>query len=129
MWIYDQQTLAFLEVNQVAPDRYGYSRQEFLQMTILDICPAEDIPQILKSTLHPNERVPLDLSGSRHMNRKEKSSKSGLAIRKSCFMAAPQLSSSSTVPVSNRVFAQAEAIAFIVDRAVGLNASSASADS
>ncbi|RZJ11393.1 MAG: PAS domain S-box protein [Rubrivivax sp.] len=43
MWIYDLQTLAFLDVNEVACSKYGYTRDEFLAMTIRDIRPPEDI--------------------------------------------------------------------------------------
>ncbi|MHB8683688.1 MAG: bifunctional diguanylate cyclase/phosphodiesterase [Dehalococcoidia bacterium] len=50
MWVYDLETLAFLEVNEAAVDRYGYSREQFLQMRITDIRPAEDIPR-LRETL------------------------------------------------------------------------------
>jgi PAS domain S-box-containing protein len=42
MWIYDLETLAFLEVNQAAIEHYGYSREEFLKMTVRDIHPKED---------------------------------------------------------------------------------------
>jgi PAS domain S-box-containing protein len=48
MWIYDLETLAFLDVNETAVARYGYSRQEFLSMTLKDIRPAEDIPRMLE---------------------------------------------------------------------------------
>lgn len=48
MWVYDLETLAFLEVNQTAVKRYGYSRDEFLGMTLRDIRPAEDIPTLLQ---------------------------------------------------------------------------------
>lgn len=44
MWVYDLETLAFLSVNQAAIQNYGYSKAEFLAMTIADIRPAEDIP-------------------------------------------------------------------------------------
>jgi PAS domain S-box-containing protein len=37
------ETLQFLEVNQVAVEHYGYSRNEFLTMTIADIRPPEDV--------------------------------------------------------------------------------------
>jgi PAS domain S-box-containing protein len=53
MWIYDRGTLAFLDVNDAATRAYGFSRQEFLTMTLLDIRPLEDIPEILRQTLHP----------------------------------------------------------------------------
>ncbi|WP_137178714.1 PAS domain S-box protein [Roseomonas sp. AR75] len=42
MWIYDQETLAFLSVNDAAIEDYGWSREQFLRMTILDIRPEED---------------------------------------------------------------------------------------
>ena len=42
MWIYDLETLAFLDVNDAAVHHYGYTREQFLRMTILDIRPPED---------------------------------------------------------------------------------------
>src|SRR4029079_2904354 len=42
-WICDQETLAFLEVNQAAVKKYGYTREQFLTMTIRDIRPPEDV--------------------------------------------------------------------------------------
>ena len=46
MWVYDAEHLTFLAVNQVAIDRYGYSRDEFLRMSIMDIRPDEDVSAI-----------------------------------------------------------------------------------
>jgi PAS domain S-box-containing protein len=43
-WIYEIETLRFLEVNNAAIAKYGYSREEFLQMTLLDIRPEEEVP-------------------------------------------------------------------------------------
>ncbi|ACK69057.1 diguanylate cyclase/phosphodiesterase with PAS/PAC sensor(s) [Gloeothece citriformis PCC 7424] len=43
LWVYDVKTLAFLEVNQAAIEHYGYSREEFLGMTLRDIRPSEDV--------------------------------------------------------------------------------------
>lgn len=43
IWIYDVNTLRFLEVNNAAIQNYGYSRDEFMKMTIKDIRPSEDI--------------------------------------------------------------------------------------
>lgn len=43
MWVYDLQTLAFLAVNEAAVEHYGYSREEFMAMTIRDIRPPEDV--------------------------------------------------------------------------------------
>lgn len=44
MWVYDIETLEFLDVNEAAQKHYGYSEEEFLAMTIRDIRPIEDIP-------------------------------------------------------------------------------------
>ena len=46
MWVYDLETLRFLAVNDAAVDHYGYSRPEFLAMTIKEVHPAEDIPAL-----------------------------------------------------------------------------------
>ena len=43
MWVFDAETLRFLTVNDAAVKRYGYSRDEFQRMTIVDIRPPEDI--------------------------------------------------------------------------------------
>ncbi|HEX9610642.1 MAG TPA: PAS domain S-box protein [Gemmatimonadales bacterium] len=49
MWLYDPATLAFLAVNDAAVRHYGYSRDEFLRMTLKDIRPPEDVPRFLAS--------------------------------------------------------------------------------
>ena len=41
-WIFDPNTLRILEVNDAAIQKYGYSRQEFLHLTIKDIKPEEE---------------------------------------------------------------------------------------
>ena len=38
-WVYDRETLRFLEVNEAAVRTYGWTREEFLGMTIRDIRP------------------------------------------------------------------------------------------
>lgn len=43
MWVYDLLTLRFLAVNNAAIRHYGYSLEEFLEMTIKDIRPPEDV--------------------------------------------------------------------------------------
>lgn len=49
MWVYDTTTLKFLVVNDAACARYGYSRAEFLDMTIEDIRPAADLSALHES--------------------------------------------------------------------------------
>jgi PAS domain S-box-containing protein len=55
MWVYDLETLTFLDVNNAAIWSYGYSREEFLRMTVLDIRPAQDIPEFLHLWKHSHE--------------------------------------------------------------------------
>ena len=47
MWIYDTETLRFTAVNDTTTRNYGYSREEFLNMTVADIRPSEDVPAML----------------------------------------------------------------------------------
>jgi len=47
--VYELNTLAIKDVNESAIRRYGYSREEFLSLTIKDLRPAEDTPAILES--------------------------------------------------------------------------------
>ena len=46
MWVFDAESLAFLEINEAAVRHYGYSREEFLSMTIMDLLPPEDAPGV-----------------------------------------------------------------------------------
>ncbi len=43
MWLYDPETYRFVQVNKAAIEHYGFSEEEFLNMTILEIRPEEDI--------------------------------------------------------------------------------------
>ncbi len=42
MWVFDKEGLEFLAVNQAAIQHYGYTRDEFLSLSVLDIRPSED---------------------------------------------------------------------------------------
>ncbi len=68
MWVYDLETLRFVAVNDAAVATYGYSREEFLSLTLRDIRPEEDLPALeanLQST-----RPGLEVSGPwRHRRR------------------------------------------------------------
>ncbi|HXB03048.1 MAG TPA: PAS domain S-box protein [Opitutaceae bacterium] len=46
--LFDSETLRFLAVNESFVHHYGYSREEFLAMTIKDLYLPEDIPALLK---------------------------------------------------------------------------------
>jgi len=52
MWVYDRDTLAFLAVNDAAVHHYGYTRAEFLGMTLKDIRPPEDVAALLDNVAH-----------------------------------------------------------------------------
>jgi two-component system, cell cycle sensor histidine kinase and response regulator CckA len=55
-WVVDQETLRFLEVNDAAVRLYGYTRNEFRDMSVLDIRPEEDRAQFLEYLkLHETE--------------------------------------------------------------------------
>lgn len=73
IWVFDHETLAFLEVNDAAVQKYGYSREEFLRMKIGDIRALDDQPPMLEylHKLVGSERVAsMDLAGTwRHRNK------------------------------------------------------------
>lgn len=49
MWVYDTNSLRFLEVNDAAIRNYGYTREEFLSMSILEIRPPEEAERLAKA--------------------------------------------------------------------------------
>jgi diguanylate cyclase (GGDEF)-like protein/PAS domain S-box-containing protein len=56
MWVYDPSTLRFLDVNLAAQERYGYSREEFLQLSVSDIETDMDRMRALVGHL-PEDRI------------------------------------------------------------------------
>ncbi len=70
MWIYDVDTLTFLEVNNAAVKHYGFSRKEFLSMTLFDICPPDDIPEFVKSIANIKDKKD-HLTRRRHLTKNE----------------------------------------------------------
>ncbi|MCB9640307.1 MAG: PAS domain-containing protein [Myxococcales bacterium] len=48
-WIYDRETLRFLDANPAAIEKLGYPREELLQKTIADLRYEEDIPALWKA--------------------------------------------------------------------------------
>ncbi len=47
LWAFDRETFRFVAVNDAAVEHYGYSRDEFLGMTVLDIRPRETVEAFL----------------------------------------------------------------------------------
>src|SRR5581483_628765 len=63
MWVYDLESLKFLDVNEAAIHAYGYTRDEFRAMTIKDIRPPEDVPELLHSIASSEGQNQLDRVG------------------------------------------------------------------
>ncbi len=58
LWIFDNETGRFLTVNPAAIAQYGYSAEEFANMTIADIRPPEELPQLQRARAqHAREAV------------------------------------------------------------------------
>jgi PAS domain S-box-containing protein len=56
IWVYNEDTLHFLAVNEAATRTYGYTREEFLSMTVENIRAREDIPTLMIKN-DPNDLV------------------------------------------------------------------------
>jgi PAS domain S-box-containing protein len=69
MWFYDVETLRFLDVNEAALRRYGYTREEFAERTIADIRPPEEIPALHRMIEASKARKGLTLHFSRHLTK------------------------------------------------------------
>jgi PAS domain S-box-containing protein len=70
MMIVDRENHFILDINNVAVQRYGYSRQEFLAMTILDIRPTTDVPKLLhRLRLDPLRQASITAEKSRHQDK------------------------------------------------------------
>ena len=57
IWVYNEETLAFLAVNEAATRTYGFGRDEFLTMTIKDLGACEVIPTPIMSGTHADDLV------------------------------------------------------------------------
>ena len=72
MWIYDSKTFKVLGANEAAIRQYGYSREEFLGLSLLDLHPKkdqEDIQKVLSS-----EKEIVRIAGTWiHLNRRRES--------------------------------------------------------
>jgi PAS domain S-box-containing protein len=69
MWLYDTANLRFLDVNQAAVAKYGYTREEFLDRTMKDIWLEEDHPH-LAGVMDP-QRAAKESSELRRHRRKD----------------------------------------------------------
>ena len=68
MWVYATDSLQFLAANDAAVRTYGYSRNEFLAMTIADIRPPDELERLQENI--QSRRFPHEISGPwRHRHR------------------------------------------------------------
>ena len=74
MWVFDRDSLRFLEVNSSAAEHYGYSREEFLAMRITDIRPPSGAGRALAAVRADSD------SGTRHTGEWRHQSKDGRLI-------------------------------------------------
>lgn len=70
MWVYDLQSLNFLDVNEAAIRHYGYSYNEFLDLSILDIRPEEEIHKV-KSAVAESKEKNKSFSQGEYLHRKK----------------------------------------------------------
>lgn len=70
IWLYDFESLRFIDVNEAAVSHYGYTRDEFLSMTIKDIRPKEDIAVLLEDIVQVRQNSYRSRHGSwRHLKK------------------------------------------------------------
>jgi len=71
IWVYDEETFGFLTVNEAATRTYGYTKDEFLSMTIDDIGAKEGIRAlVIKNIMNADE--PVISSPCRHQTKDKK---------------------------------------------------------
>jgi PAS domain S-box-containing protein len=68
MWVYDLETLRFLAVNEAAIRHYGYTREEFLAMTIRGIRSPEDV-LLLDEELQRTPPTAMNRTNARHQKK------------------------------------------------------------
>lgn len=66
MWVYDCTTWRFLQVNEAAIAHYGYSREEFMALSVLDLRPGEDAILLGESRSNHRNDDPLTRGTWRH---------------------------------------------------------------
>jgi len=71
MWVFEDETLQFLQVNDAAIHHYGFDRMEFLRMSVTGLHPAEEVPRLLAAFRGAKPRE--QLGGQWRHCRKDKS--------------------------------------------------------
>ncbi|MBB6610738.1 PAS domain S-box protein [Pontibacter sp. Tf4] len=68
MWVFDQDTFQILEVNKAAEEEYGYTRQEFLKMSIADLQPENQREKLREVLANLDGKLP-PLPGWKHQRK------------------------------------------------------------
>jgi PAS domain S-box-containing protein len=72
-WMYDTDSLLFILVNDAAVNKYGYSEEEFLRMTILQIAPPEEAQkQILYNEFMKTTKEPFSVVSAHRKKNNER---------------------------------------------------------
>jgi two-component system CheB/CheR fusion protein len=66
-WVFDLETLGFVDVNEAAVELYGYSRDEFLRMSVLDVGTPEADRALHAALAHPPHH--LSKAEARHLKK------------------------------------------------------------
>ncbi|WP_345948498.1 PAS domain S-box protein [Mucilaginibacter sp. PAMB04274] len=69
MWIFDTETLQLLQVNDAAIRRYGYSREEFLSMSIKELRPEEKLNDLTAFLDRSSKRKTISLVNTVHRHK------------------------------------------------------------
>lgn len=68
-FVFDVETLQFLDVNEAAVEHYGYSLQEFFAMTLKDMRPPEDAAMFLKRVAQIKDGIATVSLPTRHLKK------------------------------------------------------------
>jgi len=63
MWVYDTESLRFLEVNETAAARWGYTRDELLRMRLTDLTPSGAQPDLFVAVEHAHDHTDQPFTG------------------------------------------------------------------
>ncbi len=68
MWVYDRNTLELVDVNDAAIASYGFTRDEFLRLTLRELLPVDDVPQ-LEDRIRAREPGPQRVGVRKHIKK------------------------------------------------------------
>ena len=96
VWTYSAKTLKFLDVNDAAIAEYGYTREEFLSMSAIDICGPEGAERLSKWLAEGGVRRPSSRTSGTIAARMAASSRSNPTVATSTSTASRHVSPSSS---------------------------------